>query len=48
MTMAEAQDEDERTKATNVIESMLARNQANWEKVEEAVFKIAYPLPPQT
>ncbi len=45
MTMV-GEEEDERIKATKVIESMLARNQANWEKFEEAVLKIAYPLPP--
>lgn len=45
MTMVE---EDERMEATKRIESMLDRNQANREKFEKAVLKIAYPLPPQT
>jgi hypothetical protein len=41
-----ADEEDERTEAQKRIEGMLARNQANREKFERAVFKIAYPLPP--
>ena len=39
MTMVE---EDERMEAIKVIERMLARNQANREKIERAVFTIAY------
>jgi hypothetical protein len=48
MTVMARQEEgdDERTKAIKVIERMLSRNQADWQKVEEAIFKIAYPLPP--
>jgi len=45
MTMLE---EDELTDVIKTIESMLDSNQANREKLEEAVLKIAYPLPPET
>jgi hypothetical protein len=40
--------EDYGTKAIEVIERMIARNQANKADIERAVFKIAYPLPPET
>ena len=39
-------DDDERLEVIKRIEAMLSRNQANREKFEKAVFKIAYPLPP--
>jgi hypothetical protein len=39
-------EEDERMEVKKIIEGMLARNQANRQKFERAVFKIAYPLPP--
>jgi hypothetical protein len=45
MSMVE---EDERIQALKILEAMLARNQANREKIEEADLKIAYPLPPET
>jgi hypothetical protein len=44
MTMVE----DEQMEAIKVIERMLDRNQENREKIERAVFTIAYPLPPET
>ena len=40
--------EDYGTKAIEAIERMLARHEANKEEIEMAVFKIAYPLPPET
>ena len=42
MRIATREDENERVKATAVIESILDRNQTDWEKVDDAVFKIAY------
>ncbi len=48
MVMDDIVEQDERIEAIKVIERMLARNQANREKIEKAVFKIAYPLPPET
>jgi hypothetical protein len=40
--------EDYGTKAIEVIERMIARNHTNKAEIERAVFKIAYPLPPET
>ena len=40
--------EDERMEAIKIIERMLVRSQTNREEIERAVFKIAYPLPPET
>jgi hypothetical protein len=49
MTIAREPDEgdDERTKAIKVIERMIARCQTSREEIDRAVFKIAYPLPPE-
>jgi hypothetical protein len=41
-------EEDERMEANKKIEAMLDRNQKNREKFERVIFKIAYPLPPQS
>jgi hypothetical protein len=41
-------EQDERMQAIKIIERMLARNQSNREKFERAVFKIAYPILPET
>jgi hypothetical protein len=40
--------EDERMQAVKIMEAMVTRAQSNREKLEKAVFKIAYPLPPET
>jgi hypothetical protein len=47
-TGMEIVEQDERMQAIKIIERMLARNQANREKFEKAVFKIAYPILPET
>jgi hypothetical protein len=47
-TGMEIVEQDERMQAIKIIERMLARNQSNREKFERAVFKIAYPILPET
>jgi hypothetical protein len=43
--MDDVVEQDQRTEAIKITESMLIKNQANREKIEKAVFKITYPLP---